>query len=174
MPRDIHNILYVEFYTSGNINTACLPVTCKLTSSSTFFVLLFTAFEQHFSVRFNDTFKRDFLYKIVREFLHKIDRVHLFSVRILISRTKPFRYRSSSFSVGPPRLACAIVSVFMTNILTSTLPIRWQRTLRAKATRSGWRKKSMAHEDWRLTRLSLAKHIRKYCTIIATSRHGKK
>ena len=29
MPRDIHNI-YVEFYTSGDINTARLPVTtCK-------------------------------------------------------------------------------------------------------------------------------------------------
>ena len=111
---------YVEsLWIISTQHVLCLPVTCKLTSSSTFFVLLFTGFEQHFSVRFNDTFKRDFLYKIVREFLHKIDRVHLFSVRILISRTKPFRYRSSSFSVGPPRLACAIVSVFMTNIFAS-------------------------------------------------------
>ena len=52
MPRDIHDI-YVEFYT--------------------FFVLLFTGFEQHFSIQFNDTFKRDFLYKIVLGFLYKID-----------------------------------------------------------------------------------------------------
>ena len=66
----------------GNINTACLPVTCKLTSSSTFFVLLFTGFEQHFSIRFNDIFKRDFLYKIVGSFLHKIDRVNTCSAYV--------------------------------------------------------------------------------------------
>ena len=112
-----------------NINTACLPDTYKLTSSSTFFVFLFTGFEQHFSVRVNDTFKRDFL--------HMIDRVHLFSVRISISRTKPFRNRSSSFGVGPPRLACAIVRVFMTNIFASHITDSVRKSLRAKATRSG-------------------------------------
>ena len=57
--RDIHNI-YVEFYTSRNINTACLPVTCKLTSSSTFFVLLFTGlsniFQYDLTTHLNETF----------------------------------------------------------------------------------------------------------------------
>ena len=64
----VTSIHLTYFYTAficrvslDNINTACLPDTYKLTSSSTFFVFLFTGFEQHFSVRVNDTFKRDFL-----------------------------------------------------------------------------------------------------------------
>ena len=140
----VTSIHLTYFYTAficrvslDNINTACLPVTYKLTSSCKFFVLLFTGFEQHFPVRVNDTFKRDFLYKIIRDFLHMIDRVHLFSVRISISRTKPFRNRSSSFGVGPPRLACAIVRVFMTNIFASHITDSVRKSLRAKATRSG-------------------------------------
>ena len=75
------------------------------TPSSTFFVLLFTGFEQHFPIRFNDIFKRDFLYKIVRGILHKIDRVNTCSAYVFWDRGKTLtrfeiaRHRSTAIGV---------------------------------------------------------------------------
>ena len=57
-----------------------VAVTCKLTSSKYALCAFITGFEQHFSIRFNDTFKRGFL--------HKIDRVNICSALVFWDRGK--------------------------------------------------------------------------------------
>ena len=44
---------------------------------------------------------------------------HVFIIRILRTRTNPFWNRSSSFSVGLTRSACAIVSIVRTDNITN-------------------------------------------------------
>ena len=69
---------------------------------------LITALEQHFSVQFKNIFKHKFD-RFNKTCKHRFYRVNI-SVRLSRSLTNPFRNRSSSFSVGLPRSACAIVS----------------------------------------------------------------
>ena len=79
-------------------------------------VLWFTAFEQHFSAQFNNTFK----YKSDRfnkTDKHRFSRVHLSVQFISRSQTNPFR--NGSCSVGLLRSAYVIVSIVsLVNIKT--------------------------------------------------------
>ena len=128
MPRDIHNI-YVEFYTLGTISTqhVYLPLASWLHQVRCLcFYLhdLSNIFQYDLMTHLNKTF----CIRLFEAFCIRLIEPHMFSVRILRSRknVNQFRNRSSSFSVGLPRSACAIVSivsVYMTIYVPATLPI---------------------------------------------------
>ena len=121
------------------------------------FVLRFTAFEEYFSVQFNNKFDR-----FNKTCKHRFDRVHL-SVRLSRSRTNPFRNRSSSFSVGLPRSAYAIVSivsVFITKILASHISHQQLSKFQQLDQRQEKKEPAMAYEGIQISTLQVRQACR--------------
>ena len=85
-----------------------------------------------------------------------------------------FRNRSSSFSVGLPRSACAIVSivsVFMINILASHITDQQVSIFRQSVTKNS---SNSSKANGRMAIFICRPQVRKACREIAISRHEKK